>query len=607
MKYIQLLRGIFTGKLAHLAGVVLLAAPLRVAAADSGNGNGTDAATVASSIAEVTVYADRARVTRSGTASLRSGVARFAFPKLPGWLDEGSVRVSISPADAGEIADVQVEKTFLAKSDDEEIVKAEAAVTDISDQLAAISDERAALDAESRQADSIRAFQMDKIPKDAAVREIKPEEYSGMVKFVGDTMLGIAKNRRELDKKQRDLQPELRARQQALNDLRQRAQLEQRTVVVSVKGARDGAAKLTLTYMLPGTTWEPAHELRMAQDGKTVTLASYAIVTQTTGEDWEGVPMVFSTQRPNATARIPELDAMLLGNNRPFTQVNAGGDTFQAAVANFDRQNSLYNGFANAKNVEVQQQWGGNISAQNARQVRVEEVFQQVQQRGTTAQLAAAGAQTVRTDGRAVRVLLGTKQLAASARIVAAPEVSLNAAQTADATNTSSQPLLPGKVLLYAEGAFVGTTELGFVAPGENFSIFLGVADQVKLARTLDPKRSSLTWNGKRKRMLASFAVTAENLSDKPVTLQLADRIPVSETDEIKVIGVKLPADVKPDVNGLLKWEFGLAAKEKKEFRIEYTLDYPADLATRAPSSTVSMRSETLYHQIDTLEQSLKK
>jgi hypothetical protein len=54
-------------------------------------------------------------------------------------------------------------------------LKAEEAVTEISDQLAAIEDEKAALDAEARQADSIRAFSLDKLPKDAAVREIKTE------------------------------------------------------------------------------------------------------------------------------------------------------------------------------------------------------------------------------------------------------------------------------------------------------------------------------------------------------------------------------------------------------------------------------------------------
>lgn len=211
-----------------------------------------------------------------------------------------------------------------------------------------------------------------------------------------------------------------------------------------------------------------------------------------------------------------------------------------------------------------------------------------------------------------VRVPIGTTQFASTPRIVAAPELSLNAAQTADLANSSAQPLLPGKVLLFTEGAFVGTTETEFVAPGENFSLFLGVADQLKLSRTLDQKRSSLTWSGKRKRMTASFVVNVENLSAKPVAFQLSDRVPVSETDEIRVYSVKLQPDLKPDVKGLFKWEVKLNPKEKKEFRIEYTLEYPpelpAALANANPGAAApSQASQSLYRQIDILEKEVRK
>src|SRR5207237_3751629 len=89
-----------------------------------------EAATVTSKISDVTLYADRARVTRAAKISLPAATARFAFRKLPGWIDEGSVRVSLTPPTAGELVDVQIERTFLARPDHEEIRKAEGAVTE---------------------------------------------------------------------------------------------------------------------------------------------------------------------------------------------------------------------------------------------------------------------------------------------------------------------------------------------------------------------------------------------------------------------------------------------------------------------------------------------
>jgi hypothetical protein len=145
---------------------------------------------------------------------------------------------------------------------------------------------------------------------------------------------------------------------------------------------------------------------------------------------------------------------------------------------------------------------------------------------------------------------------------------------------------------------------------GETFALYLGVADHIKLSRTLDKKRSALTRGGSKTKMQVSFLVTIENLSDQSVALQLTDRVPVSETDEVRVSGVKIQPDGKPDAKGLLHWDLNLAGKQTKEFRIEYTLEYPTEL----PKATTPMpgRSSTgapamappssLHEQIRSLE-----
>jgi uncharacterized protein (TIGR02231 family) len=581
-------------KLLVLAAVSVL--PFRAVSAPPAPAEGRDdAKTVVSAITDVTVYADRSRVTRAAAVTLPAGTVRFSFSGLPGWIDEGSVRVALNPAASGRIADVQVIRTFLAQPADDEVRKLEAGITEIQDQLAALDDELGPLEAQEQQVRAIRAFTTEKWTKETVVREVKTEEYGGMVKFIGGSLAEIAKAKRGIEKQKRALQPELAARQRKLADLRQCMQLEQRTVVVTVSAANPASATLTLTYMLPGTTWEPVHELRASQDGNAVEMASYAVVSQTTGEDWTGVNLTLSTQRPMAAVHIPELESLAVGAGRPLARlVNANGDgTFDEARKNWSAQNQAFNGTvltgANTYSGTTKigsgtlqissSDYSGNVVRQSAVQQKVVAVFERVQQqRGTTAQFTAPGAQTVRTDGRSVRVPIGTVRLAAAPKIVAAPELSLNAVQTVDLTNGGAQPFLPGKVSIFLDGALVGTTEVEFVAPGEGFAMFLGVVDRVKLSRTLDKKSSSLTWSGKRKKMQTSFLVTVENLSDRPVTLQLADRIPVSDNDDIRVSGVRVQPEVKPDAKGLLKWDVTLAAKEKREFRLEYMLTYPQDL-----------------------------
>ncbi|PIV99524.1 MAG: hypothetical protein COW42_10790, partial [Deltaproteobacteria bacterium CG17_big_fil_post_rev_8_21_14_2_50_63_7] len=73
-------------------------------------------------------------------------------------------------------------------------------------------------------------------------------------------------------------------------------------------------------------------------------------------------------------------------------------------------------------------------------------------------------------------------------------------------TNSSDKPFLPGRVALYQDGAFLGMTDIDFIAAGENFALFLSVADHLKLSRTLDRKSSSLV-RKKFNRMQVSFIV----------------------------------------------------------------------------------------------------
>ena len=562
-----------------------------------------DAKPLPSRITDVTVYADRAQVTRTGTVSLTAEPARLSFARLPGWIDEGSVRVGVAPADAGQILDVQIRRTYLSRANDEDVRKAETAVRDVADQIAALDDEKAVLEAQGKQIESIRAFALDKLPKDVALREIKPGEYGESVKFIAGSLREVAAAKRELEKKRRDLQPELTARQRLLDELRQRSQLEERSVVVTLKG-NVKTAELRLTYMLPGATWEPVHELRAVPGGKTVTLASYAVVMQTSGEDWTGVNLALSTQRSTETLKIPELESLLLGGGRKIARVTASSQgSFAAANSYFLGNNGAWFDTKNSE-VAMQQEYRVNRAVLDTNVKRVEQLFETLRERGTTAHFPALAAQTIRTDGRPVRVPLGQVELSAQHRVLAAPEISLNAARTVDLANAGKQALLPGKVSLYVEGAFLGLTEMDFVAPGESFSLYLGVADEIKLSRVLDKKRSELKRSGQRTKVQASFLVSVENLNDRPAAVQLAERIPVSESEEVKVSGVKISPDGKPDAKGLLRWDLNLAARQARDFHVEYVIEYPNDLPARTPLPAAKASSESLrlHEQIRDLE-----
>lgn len=578
--------------------VVLLCAPVVSEAAQEKPHEALD-----SRIESVTVYVDRARVCRRAKVRLRQGVHVYAFARLPGWADEGSVRLALEPGDAGRIADVRVQREYLARPDDAKLRQAEISVREMTDRVQELDDELKVLATKQSHVEQIRAFSLEKLPRDTVLKDTSPEAYGKVVDFIADALREIGKQRREIAKKRREFEPELAAREKRLAELRQRTQLEQCTVLVTVDGAAPRQAVVALTYMLPGATWEPAHELRVESERPDkVELASYAVVSQTTGEDWNGAQISFSTQSPTESIQIPELDALLLGRGRSLAQV-AGkrSESFRTAQQKFKGQNVLWYRYNNPdldtndflSNV-------GDLADIQGRQVVV---FETLQKRGTTAHFRTDARPVIRTDGRKARVPIGRILLDSKQEIVAAPETSLNAARIMKMRNTGKQPLLPGSVALYRDAAFLGLTDLDFVAEGEEFTAFFGVADQIKLTRMLDQRRSSLV-RGKRTRMKTVFRVVVENLSERTETVRLADRVPVSEDREISVSRVRIQPEGEPDAKGLIEWDLSLAPKEKREFTIEYTLEYPADIMTR----TLNLQAEGvpaasgLHKQIADLE-----
>lgn len=590
-----------------------LAAAALVLAAAAPSARALEFQPLASRITAVTVYADRAQVTRTAAVDISPESRRFAVTKLPGWIDAESVRVAVEPPGAGQVEDVAVETAYLAEASEEAVRKAQAALRDVTDDLAALADEARTLNEEIARLEALRALSIDKVPRELATGDLKPKALGETMAYVTDTVRGDRTKLRGIAKKQRDLEPILAQRQRELTDLQSRAQLQQSTVQIELKGS--GHAQLRITYLTPGAAWEPLGEVRVTRGGTAVALAQYASVTQTTGEDWTNARLSFSTQNPGDMLDVPRAHGLLLDKS------GAGlGNVVGSLGGSFSRAQAIY--VENNENVaRTKSQWRDSMQRQAEAQSRAVEHFNKIARRGTTAHFAAlSDERTVRADGKPVRVPIAAGDFGAVTKIVAVPEVSLNAVRVADLVNGGTNPILPGRAMLFEDGAFVGRSELDFVAPGEKFSAFLGVHDRVKLERTLDRKLSVLHRRGKRTEMALSFVVTAENLGSTPLAIDLSERIPVAQTEEIEVSDVEVPHKVKPDAQGLVKWTETIPPRSKMTWRIAYTLEYPTDFVVRSraaaatrdgmdlapsPSPAAPAKARSMTEQIDMLEQAL--
>ena len=137
----------------------------------------------------------------------------------------------------------------------------------------------------------------------------------------------------------------------------------------------------------------------------------------------------------------------------------------------------------------------------------------------------------------------------------------------------TEQPKWPspaaGKVTLYLGANFLGFTAIDFVGPGESFSLYAGVEDQVKVSRVLDRSKSEKrkTSFSSKTELQASWIIEVENLAGVTKKVRLADRIPVSQTDDVKVRSVRISPKITPDEKGLFSWDLNWLPKKNNPCR----------------------------------------
>lgn len=151
------------------------------------NGQGTLA--VNSSISQVTVYLDRARVTRIASASLPAGSSMVEFVGLPAALQEGSVAVSAKSDGALTIEGIDVRQEFLTESANPKVQELQRQIRELRDQKNSLEMQKSVLE-EKRNFFKNLSAGLGKGEKEA----INLDDIRKLYTFYGEEVLNLAEN-----------------------------------------------------------------------------------------------------------------------------------------------------------------------------------------------------------------------------------------------------------------------------------------------------------------------------------------------------------------------------------------------------------------------------
>ena len=515
------------------------------------------AAPLTSQVSEVTVYADRARVSRAVDVDLTAGDSQVEVADLPAVLEQNSVEVSGQGAAQVTIRGVDLRQNFRSDSPSQ-------AVRDLEQQLKEKLDQKAKLESDKGLLNDKRTFLL-RLTSSLGGSEKQPlgaDQVRDLYTFFSVELSSVGTQLLALDQSLQTIAPEIDRIKRELDRLRK----DKSTggVIVALNASAPTKFHLVIRYVVPNASWRPVYDARVQTDTGAVQLAYNAMVRQTTGEDWSNVKLILSTAEPGRNGQMPELQPDFINFFQPPQPVPVEKPAAQ---------------FRTLMKAPAQDEATSTPEAESKTETAT------VRLSGLAVAFVVPVTATIPADGQTHKVALAQLSLSGKLTYITTPKLDSAAFVVAKVKNESDGPLIAGELNLFRDGDLVGRLNLPEVPSGSPFDLFCGTDDAVKITRKELVNRSSQTGLiiNQRQQVNRKYQIAIENFRGKPIELTLLDQLPVSQNGDINVKAVNF--SVQPTAQdkdtGKLTWDLNVQPKEKKVVEFEYQVDWPAGKEVR--------------------------
>jgi uncharacterized protein (TIGR02231 family) len=515
-----------------------------------------------SRIRSVTVYPDRALVTREAKLQLPAGTSAFTVKDLPAGVMGDSVRARLGDGTPARLRGIEVKTYAVSKVIGDRAKVLAADREKLNDQMQVVQDRRAAIATRREFILSIKAAVGHEAS--AAVLKEKPkiEELKGTAVFIEESLLEIAEKSRQAERERRELEEKIRLVDDELHRLTGGEPLTKTAVTVTVESAQAAAAALEISYIIVGTGWVPFYDIHASVERGEATIQYYGQILQATGEDWSGVELSLSTAHPARSAKMPDLKPLAVGS------LPGKADQQMAQMPG----NQLQRNWSQLDGIIKQQ----NDAVYVRRDLRSLEIpVEMCLPQTSTYVFRIKTPETIPSDGSPHKVTIASSTFKCAVDRVATPKLSAHMYLKTQLHNTSDFPYMPGDMNIFLENNFIGSGAIEMVSPGEKFGVFLGADEGIKVTRRLETRNVIA---GTLQKAHYVYAIKVENFKAKAVKLSVIDQLPVSRDSDIEVMpdnDLSPPTDRSSD--GRLTWELEIEPGKSREIRLGYRVFYPAN------------------------------
>ncbi len=536
--------------------------------------------TITSKVDAVTVYYDRALVTRSGNISLQTGMQSVVFGGLPAGVLDNTIRVSGESAGAA-ILDMQVENATTTPPPTDSVEQKRVKVLQdrikvLQETLQDYTDRITIINKQTNYVDQIKVPTVAATNEDMKIMRPTIDDWQKFLGFMDNNGNRLFAELRKYERLSVDMRNRIDSLQRQISSPNRGVTKSIKNIIVDLDVARAGDVNLTISYVIQGASWQPLYDVRVMKAAKEVQLDYRASIRQTTGEDWNNVNITLSTARPEVGGIEPKLSAWYVNANEPpkIVEKSRRKDS-EVSVASLSSSMGVRSHSVDAVRIN-------GVQTQDDFYRPMTEPIASVVSDYYSVLFDIPSKSTVLADGRPHKVMISKLKFATEFDYSATPKLSSNVYLRATIKNTSELPLLPGTANIFSDRDFVSQVSMPLVSPTETFNTSLGVDQAIKIQRTR-VNRTNET-NGvftKNRKVIYEYEYTLQNNRKNDASVEIHDQIPLSQSEKMIVELMKPQGEeTEKDNYGMIAWKYIVKPTEKKVWTIKYSVEYPSEYLT---------------------------
>ena len=517
-----------------------------------------------SEISQIYVYPQSAMIMREGKVELDQGRYRVIFDNILEVFDEKTINIETLQTGKGnvKITRVSIETEILSEEPEEKIRQLQNEISNLEKEIKRIKNEKSGLSDKKEFLNSIiYFFQGQSMSGNTSTPIPSTEQLENIYAFLDDKL-------KENYNQTLIYDFELETNQEKIDYLQKQillisdSQRETKKVIsVDLEVLQKSNFSIFLSYFISGeVSWEPVYDVRTDISKNRIDFITYALVRQVTGTDWKDVSLSLSTARPTISGQLPPIEPWIL---RPYQPDQRIGQKMEAPMAFREDTDAV------------------SMSAV------VEQEFSVPVEYGETSVTFNIPEKTsIYSGSKQERILISEQEMSGVFNYKTFPRGNPFVYFNVFLENDLTVPLLPGQVNIFLDDGFTGDTAIGYIPPGEDFDLSLGIAENIKVKRELLKKFRDQTVIANLPSLKVTtkyeYKITVENFQDMNSLIEIFETVPISEDDRIQINIDKITPEPKVkdwnDKKGVWMWEYLLEPHDKIEIGIAYSVIHPRDM-----------------------------